>query len=139
MQKTLEIWFRRVWQERDAAAIDEMMVADTTAHGLGAQALVGPAAFKAFHRQVCALLHDTDIVIDQCIEADGWLAVLCTFSGTSAAGKGVSISGAIHARIADGKIREAYNHFNFIDLFIQLELAPPDSFARGLAGQPICR
>jgi hypothetical protein len=139
MLATLETWARRVWVERDEAAIDEMMAADTMAHGLGLQAPSGAEQFKPFHCSICALLRDTDLIIDHHIEADGWLAVLCTFTGTTAAGQRVAINGAIHARIADGKILEAYNHFDFIGLFMQLGLLPADTFQRCMAGQPIGR
>lgn len=138
MVSTLEAWGRRVWVERDETAIDEMMVADTAAHGLGGQILVGPEGFKAFHRALCALLRDTDLAVDHHVEADGWLAALCTFAGTTAAGERVTISGAIHARIADGKILEAYNHFDFLGLFVQMGLLPEDTVQRCFAGKPAC-
>lgn len=138
MLGTLETWARRVWAERDERAIDEMALGDTRAHGLGMQTMVGAEAFKAFHRAVCAQLVDTRLVIDHHIEADGWLAALCTFTGTTRDGRCVAINGAIHARIADGHILEAYNHFDFVGLFVQLGLLPGDTFVRCLAGEPVC-
>jgi hypothetical protein len=137
MLATLETWARRVWVERDEAAIDEMLVPDTRAHGLGLQPLVGPEGFKAFHRTLCALLTDTELVIDHHIEADGWLAVLCTFKGTAADGRRVAIPGAIQARIAGGKLHEGYNHFDFLGFFSQLGLLPPDTFERCITGHPL--
>jgi len=138
MIDTLRTWGRRVWVERDEAAIDEMMLADTAARGLGMQVLVRPEGFKQFHRAVCALLRDTDLVVDHHIEAEGWLAALCTFTGSAHDGRKVAITGAIHARIAEGKIVEAYNHFDFLGLFAQLGLLPEDVLARCLSGQPAC-
>jgi hypothetical protein len=138
MRQTLEVWMRRVWVERDETAIDAMMQADTGAHGLGTQTLIGPDGFKLFHRALCALLRDTSLIIDHHIEADGWLAALCTFSGTADDGRRVVITGSIHARIVEGKILEAYNHFDFLGLFAQLDLVPPDTFQHCLAGRPAC-
>lgn len=43
-------WFERVWTNEDESAIDEMLVEDTHAKGLGAQSHVGPEEFKIFHR-----------------------------------------------------------------------------------------
>jgi len=92
MLQTLETWRRRVWIDRSEAAIDEMLEVDTCAHGLGSQTLVGPDGFKAFHRTLCALLTDTDLVIDHAIEADGWLAALCTFKGTTLDGQPLKLA-----------------------------------------------
>jgi hypothetical protein len=138
MLPTLETWARRVWRERDRTAIDEMLEIDTRAHGLGAQTLVGPDGFKAFHSTLCGLLTDTELVIDHAIEADGWLATLCTFKGTTRTGRPIAITGAIHARIADGKLLEAYNHFDFVGLFTQLGLLPEDTLQRCLSGRLAC-
>ncbi len=137
MRSTLETWARRVWVERDETAIDEILVVDTKAHGLGLQPLIGADGFKPFHSAICSLLRDTELLIDQAIEAEGWLCVLCTFRGTTAEGRQASIGGAIHARIEDGKIREAYNHFDFLSLFTQLGLLPPDTFQRCITGHPV--
>lgn len=138
MRQTLETWARRVWVERDGTAIDDMLYSDSTAHGLGLQSLVGVEAFKAFHGAICGLLDETELVIDHSIEADGWLACLCTFRGKTRDGRQASINGAIHARIASGHILEAYNHFDFLGLFVQLGLLPPDTLARCLGGRPAC-
>jgi hypothetical protein len=138
MIDTLKLWAQRVWVERDEAAIDEILMVDAAAHGLGEQTLVGPEGFRVFHRALCAQLSDTELVVDHHIEAAGWLAALCTFSGTSSAGKRVTITGSIHARIAEGRILEAYNHFDFIGLFTQLGLMPEDVWQRCFTGQPVC-
>ena len=138
MIRTLEAWGRRVWVERDEAAIDEMIVVDTAAHGLGGQTLVGPEGFKSFHRALCALAarHRTSSLTITSRPMAGWRR-LCTFTGTSSAGdQRVSITGTIHARIAEGKILEGYNHFDFIGLFTQMGLLPerhPAALLRGTA------
>ena len=136
MVLTLQEWARWVWVERGEATIDAMLVADTTAHGLGSQILIGPAEFKQLHAALCGLLRDTELVIDHNVKANGWLAALCTFKGTSHEGHKVAITGTIYGRIADGKILEAYNHFDFLGLFAQLGLLPPDVLLRCLAGKP---
>lgn len=138
MIDTLREWARRVWVERDEAAIDGMLAADTTAHGLGMQTLLGPAEFKQFHAALCGLLRDSELVVDHHIEDEGWLAALCTFKGTSHDGRKVTITGTIYGRFVGGKIREAYNHFDFLGLFTQLGLLPPDVLTRCLSGEPGC-
>jgi hypothetical protein len=136
MRQVLETWARRVWEERDEAAIDALRATDATSHGLGQQTLASTESFKQFHRDVCSLLQDTRLSIDHDIESGGWIAVLCTFSGTTGSGQRVRMSGSIHARIADGKIQEAYNNFDFLGLFARMGLLPADSFQRCIKGRP---
>jgi ketosteroid isomerase-like protein len=137
MLATLETWARRVWVERDLSAVDELRSPDARSHGLGMQTLLGPEQFKAFHRSLCTLLHDTNLVIDHHMQKDDWLVTLCTFTGRAADGREVAMNGAIHVRIVDGKIVEAYNHFDFLGLFVQLGLLPPDTFSRCMNGEPV--
>ena len=40
-------------------------------------------------------------------------------------------------RISDGKLLEAYNHWDFIGIFSQLELLPTNTFEKALAGETI--
>lgn len=40
-------------------------------------------------------------------------------------------------RIVDGRIVEAYNHFDFLGLFEQLGLLPAGAFGRCLCGEGI--
>jgi hypothetical protein len=63
---------------------------------------------------------------------------LCTFTGTTHDGRKIAITGSIHARIVGGRILEAYNHFDFLGLFAQLGLLPPDVLGRCLSGRPGC-
>jgi len=44
----VEEWVRRVWNEADASAIDELFVPDGTAHGIKGEPLMGPAEYKPF-------------------------------------------------------------------------------------------
>ena len=43
-RETLKTWFRRVWAEEDATAIDDMLRPDMQARGLGDQPRVGAEA-----------------------------------------------------------------------------------------------
>jgi predicted ester cyclase len=138
MERTLQDWGRRVWVERDDAAIDELTEPGIAAHGLDNQTLVGPEGFRTFHRALCALLRDTALTVDHQIVAGEWVAALCSFTGTADDGRKVAITGSIHARIVGGRIREAYNHFDFLGLFAQLGLLPADVFPRCISGRPGC-
>ena len=136
-KEIIQTWFQRVWSEEDQLAIDEMY-AGGKIRGLGSQTVLGQEEFKQFHNALCALLSDIVITVDKCIEDDGWASALCTLNAKSkSSGDTVNISGNVWFRIEDGKIQEAYNHFDFIGLWGQLGYLPIDSFEQGLQGNKI--
>jgi hypothetical protein len=138
MLETLEAFFRRVWIEGDATAIPAFMMPDGRYLGLAGEAPMTTEGFTAFQAMIRTLVSDIDFEIEQRIESDGWIAVLCSFTGTAvSSGKRVTTTGSIHARISDGKIHEAYNHFDFIRLFAELDLLPADTLERCLSGQRV--
>jgi hypothetical protein len=49
----------------------------------------------------------------------------------------VRMTGSVLVKIWEGKIREAYNHWDFLGLFAQLGSLPWRTFERGLAGERI--
>lgn len=137
-QKVLQNWFQRVWTEEDQNAIDEIFPSPGKARGLGAQTLIGPEDFKQFQSALCRLLSDIHISIDKCVEEGEWTCALCTFRAISKSdGSQITVTGTVYGRIKDGKIKEAYNHFDFLGLWSQLGYLPPDSFEKGLQGEKI--
>lgn len=134
----LEDWFRRVWTEEDPGAVDEMFAPDAAAGGLGSHPTIGPEEFKAFQRALLALVGEVEVRIDHCMADGPWTSVLCSVSARSrATGEPVRITGTALVRIADGRIAEAYNHFDFLGLFQQLGLMPEGAFERCLCGEGI--
>lgn len=134
----METWFRRVWTDEDAAAIHEFFVPDGQARGLGGNAPMGPKEFAEFHAALCGLLTDIRISVDQHLESGEWSSALCTLHARSRkSGREVTITGQGLARIVDGKLLEAYNHWDFLGLFTQLGSLPPETFARALGGETI--
>lgn len=137
-RKVMETWFHRVWTEEDSAAIEELFVPDGEARGLGANVLIGPEGFKQFHTALRGLLSDFAITIDKSIESGEWLAVVCSLQAKSKqTGDPVVMTGSVVVRIVDGKLTEAYNHWDFLGLFGQLGLLPGSTFERALNGQKV--
>jgi len=137
-EEVVRTWFRRVWEEEDVSAIDEMLQHDTNASGFGSQTLVGPEQFKQMHAALCALISNTKVTFDKFMQQDDWISLLCTINANSTeTGKAVSITGSAWIRVGDGKILEGYDHFDFMGLWAQLELLPQDCFEQGLSGQKI--
>src|SRR4051812_7956328 len=128
-REIVETWFRRVWAEEDTSAIDELFVPHGQARGLGANVLIGPEGFKQFHAALCAQLSNILIAVDKSIEEGEWISVVCTMRAKSQqTGAPVTMTGSVMVRIVDGKLTEAYNHWDFLTLFGQMEKLPQNAF-----------
>ena len=137
-KEVLETWFRRVWTEQDASAIDELFVPDGAARGLGGNVLIGPTGFREFHSALRVLLTDFVITIDKSIEEGDWISAVCTLRATAKqSGTPIEITGSVMIRISDGKLMEAYNHWDFLGMFAQLGYLPTNTFERALGGETI--
>ena len=137
-REVLETWFRRVWNEENADAIDELFVVDGQARGLGANPLIGPKDFKQFHTTLRGLLRDFDITIDKSIEEGEWISAICSLRAKSRnTGIAIEMTGSVMIRIANGRLMEAYNHWDFLGLFAQLGLLPAQTFQQALSGNKI--
>ncbi len=134
----MKTWFERVWANEDDSAIDEMLVEDTHARGLGAQPHVGPEEFKVFHRALLQLVGNVRVTIDKSLIQDDWASMLITLRATSRDGKKpIEISGHVFARVEGNVIHEAYNHIDFMLMFEQLDLMPDKTFERCLTCQKL--
>jgi ketosteroid isomerase-like protein len=134
-KEVLESWFRRVWTEQDSSAIEELFIPDGKARGLGANVLLGPAGFKQFHSALTRLLSDFVITIDKSVESGEWISAVCTLRAKSRqSGAPIEFTGSVMIRIADGKLTEAYNHWDFLSMFCQLGLLPDETFEKALGG-----
>lgn len=136
-REILENWFRRVWNEQDSSAIEEMFPSPSTASGLGEQDLQGPKDFQRFQSALCSLVLDLEITIDRLVEDGTWFAAECTLSGMSKNREPVSIQGSTFCKIENGKILESSNHWDFMDLWVQNGLLPENCFPQGLSGQKV--
>jgi len=124
-------WFEKVWNERDAAAIDTHLASDARMHGLGDP--MTPAMFKAFHQTFLQAFPDIRIDVVRTVAEGEYVAVHCHVTGTHCgAGLGcdptnkpVDVWGMGIARIANGKIVEAWNSYDFMSLYQQVEMLPP--------------
>jgi adenosine deaminase len=128
----------RFWTEEDSNAIEELFIPDGQGRGLGATVLVGPQGFKQFHAALCGLLCNILITIDKSVESGDWISAVCTLRAKSRrTGAPVEITGSVLVRIADGKLTEAYNHWDFLGMFSQLGLLPGDTFEKALRGEKV--
>lgn len=131
-------FFYRVWTQEDAGAIDEMLVPDSSARGLGGAPRIGPDEFKALHAALLRLVGDVEIAIEDHADSGDWTFAICTFRArVRGTGKPVEIGGQIYLRVENDCIVEAYNNWDFMALFEQLGLLPDGVFERCLSGERV--
>jgi steroid delta-isomerase-like uncharacterized protein len=124
-------WFAEVWNKGRADAISEMFAKDGIAHGLSDDLdnpLRGPGDFLPFHTQFRSAFPNMEVVVEDQIAEGDLVATRCTVRGKHT-GDGLAIAatqmpvdftGMTITRIADGKIIEAWNNFDFMRMYRQL-------------------
>lgn len=130
----LRTWMSRVWNELDVGAIDDLLADDALAYGLGDQPLRGPADWRAFHANFVAAFSDIHVdVEDQVVGGDKVSARIKATMRHRASGTPVAFTAVATARVANGKIQEAWNTLDFLEALIALGIVPPDAMARAFA------
>lgn len=123
-------WFEEVWNQNQEASINKLMAAHGVAHGIVAdEHLDGPEGFRIFHRQFNDQYENVMIDVIDVISQDdmecGLTEVTARHRDT---GKKIKFSGLCMVRKEDGKIAEAWNHYDFLGMYQQLGhvLMPPE-------------
>lgn len=118
-------WFEEVWNNQSEAAVDEMFAADGVGHGLGDGDIVGPEAFKVFHRAFVSAYPDLRVMVEDTVVEGDRIATRCRVTGThgghgiglSPTSREVDFTGMVIVRVTDGKIVEAWNEFDFMKMY----------------------
>ena len=138
-------WFEEVWNKGREEAIDEMFAEEGVANGLVDEAgrpLRGPAGFKPFFRKFREAFPEMEVVVEDAVAEGDRVAARCVVRarhrgdalGFAATNNPVEFTGMTMARVAGGKIVEAWNNFDFMTMFQQLgalRLDAPSQEARG--------
>ena len=130
-KETATTWFETVWNKKDAAAIDRFLAPKAKMHGLGVAPML-PAEFKQLHQGFCAAFPDIRIEVVRTVSEGELVAVHCHCTGThrgdglgvAPTDKPIDMWGMGIARIVDGKILEAWNSFDFLTLYQQVDMLP---------------
>jgi predicted ester cyclase len=125
-------WFARVWNAGEEAAIDELFVPDTIAHGLGPEPLRGPDAFKPFFRAFKGALPDIHVTVTNTVTEGNLCVTHCDVEGThtgdtlgfAPTNRRVKFSGFTLTRVEDGRIIEGWNTYDFLTMYQQLGVIP---------------
>jgi steroid delta-isomerase-like uncharacterized protein len=134
----LRRWFEEVWNKGREGAIDEMFAEDGVAHGLtdaAGEPLRGASGFKPFFRKFREAFPDIEVVVEDALAEGDKVAARCTVRGRhhgdslgfAATKRPVEFTGIAIVRIRDGKIVEAWNNFDFMQMFQQVGALRPDA------------
>ena len=124
-------WFEEVWNQKSETAIDEMCDENVIANGLTdaeGNTIRGIESYKNLFRAFLAAYPDMKIKVEDTVcEGDKMVArcrVSATHSGeslgVSPTNQPIEFTGMTIVRVQDGKIVEAWNEFNFMDMYSQV-------------------
>jgi len=124
-------WFEEVWNRKNEDAIDEMLAPDGIGCGLtdpDGNQVVGPESFKKFQRAFVSAYPDLKVIVEDTVVEGDKIAARCRVTG-SHAGNGIGVAptnlaveftGMTIVHIKDGKIVEAWNEFDFMEMYKQV-------------------
>jgi len=124
-------WFEEVWNQGRADAIPKMFAEDGIAHGLSDDVnapLKGPGGFLPFHAQFREAFPNIEVVVEDQIAEGDTVATRCSVRGKHAGDSlgfaatqlPVEFTGVTITRIKDGRVIEAWNNFDFMQMYRQL-------------------
>jgi ketosteroid isomerase-like protein len=126
-------WFRRVWNNLEADAIDQLMTPDCLAHGLGPEPLRGPAGFKPIWESFTAAFRDIRIEVLQEVHEGDLVAAYCSVRLVSKEdGKAHAFVGCPMLRLEGRRMAEAWNVWDFLTLVESRGVVPPNALEAAL-------
>jgi hypothetical protein len=140
-ESMLSQWFRRVWNENDPGAIDDLLAPDGVVHGLADEPIRGPAEFRAFHQAFSESVGRIRLTVQREISARGtdgdevnvaWGRVVVM--GPTGRTR-VGFDGCAWVRHRDGRIQEGWNSWDFLGLLERMSLLPAGSLGLALTQQ----
>jgi predicted ester cyclase len=128
----MQRWFEEVWNKGRESAIDEMSYHDVARHGLQAPdgtEVDGMESFRAYFRQMQGALSDIHVEVEDVITEGDLTVARCVVTakhtgeglGKVPKGNPIRFTGMTMARIKEGKIAEAWNNFDFMTMYQQME------------------
>jgi hypothetical protein len=135
-ESVIQEWFRRVWNELDANAIDELFAPDGVAHWLDAEPVRGPAAFREFHRVLSSSFRDIHVDVVREIQSGDLIAFQAEVRLVPVGQESlVTFNGGAFARVQGRQIVETWDNWNFLGLLEGMGALPKGSLGLALAGE----
>jgi len=127
----IQRWFEEVWNQGNSKTIDELLDENGVVHGLmdaNGQPVTGLKAFHDFHDQFRGAFPDLHISVDDVVAEGDRVVARCSVRGKhtgeslgfAATNAPIQFEGIAIVRIKDGKIVEAWNQFDFLEMNKQL-------------------
>ncbi len=115
-------WFDEVWNKGDEHAIDRLMTSESPAKGIiGDDQPKGADGFKIFFNDFRNQFRDIKVEVEDVISQDDIESARTTVSAIHVeTGKNVTFSGMCMVKVDNGKIAEAWNNYDFLNLYQQL-------------------
>jgi predicted ester cyclase len=131
--ETLRIWFDRLWNAGDESVIDELYADTAVAHGMPTAPVAGPEGFKLVYRAFRAAFPNLRLDVTHVVSEGEFAVARCVVTGTNtgpfmemaATNRSVKFTGMTMARVVNGQIVEGWNEYNFVEMYQQLGVAPP--------------
>jgi predicted ester cyclase len=113
-------WFNEVWNNNNDSMIDELLDENVITHGLKVDA-VGREPFRNFHSIFTQSFEDIHVDAEHVVAEDDYEVIRCVVDALhKASGKKVKFPGIVMVKVKDGKISEAWNNFDFLEMHEQL-------------------
>lgn len=121
-------WFEEVWNKKRPEAVDEMLAEDGVGYGLPGGEIRGPAAFKEYQSALISAYPDLKVIVEDTVVEGDKVAARCHVTGVhqghglglAPSNQPVDFTGIVLLRVKDGKIVEAWNEFNFMEMYQQV-------------------
>jgi steroid delta-isomerase-like uncharacterized protein len=126
-------WFEELWNQGREETMHRLFAADGLAHGLAPDGapMRGPEAFKPFYTRFREAFPDIHIEVLRTITEGEFVTAHChvtaTHTGKSLGPptrKPIDFYGMAIVRVRDGKVIEAWNNFDFLSFYQQINLLP---------------
>lgn len=127
-------WFERVWNQKDAGAIEQLVQPHLVIHGLGDAPghTGGVNEFRAFHDRFVEAFPDLQIHVEDVLVDGDKTAIRFVLTATHAgeglglppSNKPVRITGMSITRWQDGRIVEGWNEFDKAGMAAQVAPGP---------------
>ncbi|KFE35426.1 ester cyclase [Thioclava atlantica] len=134
----IDAWLNDVWGEGRLDRIDSLFATEAQANGLMPGLELRPEEFRELVPALRVHLRDIKITVLRHCETEDWLWTLLQIDGTAAqSGHHVCFNGQLAMRFEGDRIAEAYNNYDVIALFEEIELLPRDTIALCLSGESL--